>query len=200
MGYELHITRRELHADEQGPDISSEEWLALVETDEELELAVENGPYFARFLGDCQYGRGMGWFDWSDGRVSTKNPDEAILGKMLELARVLDAKVQGDDGETYVKPDLESGFIESTVTGPKLSLIRKAFDFLRDFVRGPVKSNPLPFDVGDRVRDIFGQEGTVISIDESAARGLGKITVRYEDGRVLSSAVVAHGLIKVTSE
>ena len=86
MGYELHITRREFHADDHGPEISSEEWLRVVEKDEELELEPENGPYFAKFLGDCSYGREMGWFDWSDSCISTKNPDEAVLARMLRLA------------------------------------------------------------------------------------------------------------------
>lgn len=79
MGYELRITRREFHADDRGPHISGEGWIALVEADAELERVVENGPYLARFLGDCRYGRGMEWFDWINGCITTKNPDEAIL-------------------------------------------------------------------------------------------------------------------------
>lgn len=197
MGYEFHITRREFYADEHGPGISSDEWLALVEADEELELAVENGPYFARFLGDCRYGRGMGWFDWQDGCVSTKNPDEAIVAKMLKLARALDAKVQGDDGEIYVTPDLASGFVEPTAPR-KSGFFADIAGLLRSLVHRPRHSEELPFDVGDRVRDVFGNQGVVTKIDRSAERGLGRITVRYDDGRVLNSAIVAHGLEKVT--
>ncbi len=197
MGYDLHITRREFHADEHGPDISAEEWLALVEADEDLALSVEDGPYFAKFLGECRYGRGMGWFDWCEGCVYTKNPDEAILAKMLELAGALDAKVQGDDGETYVKPDLEAGFVEPKVLSDKQSVFKDLLGCFRDLLFPPVAREELPFDVGDRVRDVFGKEGVVTAIDRRAERGLGKITVRYDDGRVLASAVAAHGLDKV---
>jgi hypothetical protein len=39
---------------------------------------------------------------WYDGaNISTKNPDVATLGKLLELAARLDACVRGDDGELY---------------------------------------------------------------------------------------------------
>lgn len=196
MGYELHITRREFHADDQGPEISAEEWLALVDADPALERVVENGPYFARFLGDCRYGRGIGWFDWWNGCVSTKNPDEAILAKMLKLAEALDAKVQGDDGEIYVAPDLETGFVVPTVSADRSTLFRRVVDFLYDLVYRPVNRDVLPFDVGDRVRDVFGNQGTVTEIDRRAERGLGMITVRYDNGRVLHSAVAAHGLEK----
>jgi hypothetical protein len=41
------------------------------------------------------------WLDWFDGNISTKNPDEPLLHKMVDIAARLDAKVQGDDGELY---------------------------------------------------------------------------------------------------
>ncbi len=199
MGYELHITRREFHEDDTGPEISSEEWLALVEADAELEPKAVNGPYFAKFLGDCRYGRGQGWFDWSNGCVSTKNPDEAILAKMLALAEALDAKVQGDDGEIYVAPDFETGFVEPTPPAYRSSFFRRVFDSLYDLVHRPVNRLPLPFDVGDRVRDVWGNQATVTEIDHRAESGLGRITVCYDDGRVSHLAVSAHGLEKAPS-
>ncbi len=198
MGYELHITRREFHADDHGLEISSEEWLRVVEKDEELELEPENGPYFAKFLGDCSYGREMGWFDWSDGCISTKNPDEAILAKMLRLAEALDAKVQGDEGEIYVKPDLDSGFREAKASAPEPSLFDRVTSFFRTILYPPLNRDELPFKVGDRVRDPWDNEGLVMEIDRRAEKGLGQITVHYEDGRILSVAIVAHGLEKVT--
>ena len=198
MGYEFHITRREFHADDHGPEISSEEWISVVEMDEELELEPENGPYFAKFLGDCRYGRGMGWFDWAHGCISTKNPDEAILVKMLKLAEALNAKVQGDDGEIYVKPDLDSGFLESKASAPEPNLFDRFRSFCRTMLYPPVNRAELPFKVGDRVRDPWGNEGLVMEIDRRAERGLGKITLQYEDGRILSVAIVAHGIEKVT--
>jgi hypothetical protein len=41
------------------------------------------------------------WLDWFKGNIYTKNPDEALTGKMIHIARELGAKVQGDDGEMY---------------------------------------------------------------------------------------------------
>jgi hypothetical protein len=94
MGYDFHITRRDDWADEGGPEISSEEWLKLVEADPRLRLEPRNGAYFALFGKEA-------WFDWTDGQVFAKNPDQATLRKMLEIADQLGAKVQGDDGEFY---------------------------------------------------------------------------------------------------
>ena len=41
------------------------------------------------------------WVDWFKGNIYTKNPDEALIGKMVHIARALHATVQGDDGEIY---------------------------------------------------------------------------------------------------
>jgi uncharacterized heparinase superfamily protein len=37
--------------------------------------------------------------------VFTKNPDRAILAKLLQLAQRLEARVQGDEGEFYRRPE-----------------------------------------------------------------------------------------------
>jgi hypothetical protein len=100
VGYEFHITRAENWVESDQRPITAEEWLAVVAADPELRIDEENGPYFAVWSGPCSY-EGGGWFDWSDGCISTKNPDRAILGKMLRLATQLGAVVQGDDGEVY---------------------------------------------------------------------------------------------------
>ncbi len=197
MGYELHITRRDFHADEDGPAISADEWLALVEADDKLELMPENGPYFVRFLGETSHGYGMGRLDWANGCISTKNPDEQILAKMLHVAEALDAHVQGDDGEVYVAPDLVSGFIEPPEPEDEPGFFGSVVGYVRRTLSQPAAEEEIPFDVGDRVRDLFGNEGVVTSIDRTAEHGLGKIAVTYDDGRELSTAVVAHGLKKM---
>jgi hypothetical protein len=43
------------------------------------------------------------WF--TDGELWTKNPDDVALERMIALAEVLDARVRGDEGETYRSPD-----------------------------------------------------------------------------------------------
>jgi hypothetical protein len=98
MGYDLHITRRAQWSDE-GADIAAAEWLAYVARDAELRLATVNGPYFAIWSGPCEYEEA--WFDWSCGNISTKNPDLAIIRKMVAIARALNARVVGDEGEEY---------------------------------------------------------------------------------------------------
>jgi hypothetical protein len=98
------MTRADQWPDSEQHPITAHEWLALVATDPELRIKPANGPYFAVWSGPCSYPDG-GWFDWSDGCVSTKQPDRAILGKLLRLAAKLGAVVQGDDGEVYSRPE-----------------------------------------------------------------------------------------------
>ena len=115
MGYDLHITRKEHWADEEqnSGDISLEEWLAYIyNPDSELELSdgyrikipgIETNSQVAP--GFCEWAahplNKRPWFNYSDGNISTKYPDEATVGKMILMAEVLNAKVQGDDGEVY---------------------------------------------------------------------------------------------------
>jgi hypothetical protein len=110
MGYDLHITRR-ADWNEEGNDITAEEWLKIVAADPELTLRPENGPHFAQWSGVSKLPGP--WLDWSDGQIFTKNPDRALGAKMISIAQKLSASVQGDDGETYSR--LED-FPEETVT------------------------------------------------------------------------------------
>ncbi|MEY4875175.1 MAG: hypothetical protein RL708_324 [Bacteroidota bacterium] len=41
------------------------------------------------------------WFSYEEGLITVKNPDNEIVNKMLSIAKVLHAKVQGDDLEYY---------------------------------------------------------------------------------------------------
>jgi len=52
----------------------------------------------------------------------------------------------------------------------------------------------LPFEVGDRVTDTWGNAAVVTEIDRKVEHGLGRIRIRYDDGRELAYSVVAHGL------
>jgi hypothetical protein len=98
MGYDFHITRRNDWS-ATGKDITVAEWLAYVDGDPELSLWAENGPYMARWSGKSE--SSDPWLDWFKGNVYTKNPDVALIDKMIHIAYALDAKVQGDEGETY---------------------------------------------------------------------------------------------------
>jgi hypothetical protein len=41
------------------------------------------------------------WFDYRNGRIVVKDPDDEICDKMKEIARVLGARVVGDEDEEY---------------------------------------------------------------------------------------------------
>ena len=98
MGYELHITRRKQWFDE-GDDIAREEFLAYVRSDPEFSYPGEAGEDFADWKSPtADY---TTWLQWFDGRVITKNPEAEFVDKMVAVAKKLNAKVQGDDGETY---------------------------------------------------------------------------------------------------
>jgi hypothetical protein len=109
---------------------------------------------------------------------------------MVSAAAALRATVQGDDGESY---DAAGNPVEPPPPGV---LARIASWIASRTSRGaePVDASTLPFKVGDRVRDSLGHFGNVTEIDVRANHGLGRVTVRYEDGRVLSSMAIAHGL------
>ena len=99
MGYDLHITRADFWAENEGHEIAVEEWLRLVAENASLRLDVSNGPCFAIVtIDDDDSSR---WLDWRDGNVYTKSPDSATLEKMLAVAEALGGRVQGDDGEHY---------------------------------------------------------------------------------------------------
>jgi hypothetical protein len=99
MGYDLHITRKEFHADSDGPEITADEWMAYIASDPELRLAPECGKHHAMLRIQSKYPEP--WLDWFGGCVYTKNPDKAIVAKMIQIAERLNARVQGDDGEFY---------------------------------------------------------------------------------------------------
>ena|SRR5579871_6413112 len=103
MGYELHITRAESYWNSRDNPIAADEWLKIIEADPELRLAGYNGPYFAIWSGPSEYPDA--WLDWREGRISSKNPDETLIEKMAQIAGKLDARVLGDDEESYVGND-----------------------------------------------------------------------------------------------
>ena len=166
MGYNAYITRRKAWSDDLGPSISEHEWAAYCSADPDLASLV------------CDRGN-----------VEAKNPDRALLLKMVSVAAHLGASVQGDDGEVY---DAEGNPVH-----PRIGLVSRIGSWVRNHVSSgatPISASSLPFKVGDRVRDTWGNIGSVTEIDVRAERGLGRITVKYEDGRTLSSTAIAHGL------
>lgn len=104
MGYYLYITRRKNHSDEEGPSITEDEWRELVESDPELSFSSDGNIWMALWDGQCKYPDPWFAYDPNYGSIDTKNPDEPIIEKMIQMATRLKAKVQGDDCEVYRSP------------------------------------------------------------------------------------------------
>lgn len=100
MGYDVHITRAEDWARNKGYEITTSEWGNLVQADAKLVPDPENGPNSVIWSGHPQ-GKKDAWIDWSMGNIYTTNPDRALVRKMLQIAKDLEAWVQGDDKEVY---------------------------------------------------------------------------------------------------
>lgn len=120
MGYDLHISRNDEWWDEEiGGGISFADWSSLVDADDTMRmdgfaevnlpdgstLRIENEglAVWTEYAGN-EDGGNQAWFDFREGAVVVKNPDQDILAKMLEVAGKLDAKVVGEEGEEYKSP------------------------------------------------------------------------------------------------
>jgi hypothetical protein len=192
VGYDLHVTRGD-----RSP-IAAAEWRTYVAGDPEFELAgvaetptpdgtlrYEN-PDLAIWRGHPS-GEAV-WFDFRRGRVVVKNPDEPTIGKMVTVARALGGHVQGDDGEIYESAG-------ATPRPPRMPLTALVGSWFRRLRPAPeIEPTAVAFTVGQRVRDYRGQHGVVVAIDTTANHGLGRIEVRFDDGRELTFTAVAHGL------
>lgn len=98
MGYEIHISRRQDWFDD-GDAITFDEFVRLVSGDAEFRHPGQSGADFADWRSPkTSY---ESWLCWSEGQIYTKNPEPELIDKMVLLARQLNAKVQGDDGEVY---------------------------------------------------------------------------------------------------
>ena len=75
---------------------------------------------------------------------------------------------------------------------PHASFARPPDEALEVEQGGPPKE--APFRVGQRVRTSWGRPGTIVAIDPDADWGMGRIEIKYDDGRTASTSCVAHGL------
>lgn len=117
MGYDIHITRQENWFDEDAnKKISLDEWKSFLVNDPEMRLdnfaeavttsgdqiRIESDglAVWTKYSGNDLDGN-FAWFDYSNGNIVCKNPDDEIIKKMLDIAQRLNAKVQGAEGELY---------------------------------------------------------------------------------------------------
>lgn len=111
MGYDLSITRADSFMNTLESPISEEDWLKVAKADPSLRLSTDD--YFDRSAADGRTERFHPWL-WIehpeqpplwfvDGAVTTKNPDDATISKLVQLARALNARVIGEEDEEYTK-------------------------------------------------------------------------------------------------
>jgi len=104
MGYNLHITRAKDWIDSQLKPISQEEWSAIAKRDFSLRpngsVSFENddGVLVEAVLYSFAENFSIYFYE---GRLVAKNPTDAGVKKMVQLATLLNAVVLGDDGEQY---------------------------------------------------------------------------------------------------
>ena len=112
MGYDLHIHRGGDWFDAAQNPITLEEWSDFVANspdfrmDNFAEADFEGGDRLrleqegiAVWTGHPESDEA--WFSHYAGEITAKNPDEAMRRRMFEVATVLGARLQGDDGEFY---------------------------------------------------------------------------------------------------
>lgn len=111
MGYSVYITRAHHWLERAEIPIPKAEWGTVVDADSTL--SVKTTDYYDRISRELVVDRGHAvewslsdrqecfWYD--GGAIECKNPSIQCLAKMVELAELLEARVVGDDGETYTK-------------------------------------------------------------------------------------------------
>ena len=97
MSYDAHITRAPDWAISDEVQIPLEEWSAVA-TSAGLIRTRQAGLFYAH---DARESGDDASFEWADGAITVTAPDQVTLRKMIEIAALLDAVVQGDDGEEY---------------------------------------------------------------------------------------------------
>lgn len=103
MGYDLFITRRSWPYDDDGPEISAEEWRHFV-SGESAWLITEDpqcpDSLMTQWdqLHDCGE---QSWIEWDEGQAYSKNPDSALRIEMYRISQLLGARVIGEEGEQY---------------------------------------------------------------------------------------------------
>jgi hypothetical protein len=114
MSYSVSISRRADPLDEEGPAITSDEWLDAVarEADFRVPEASETewaGPFMRVWTGHPD---GPVHFDWMDGAIDVKNPDPPMIVRMKALAATLGATVFSETGAVFDDDGEEAGFLD----------------------------------------------------------------------------------------
>ena len=102
-GYDIHITQKEYWADENKICINKEALSKYLKTD--LSIQVDNNNSASSYLVNINKNQYPMWIDSAGCDLVAKDPNTDFLNKLIEIAKALGAKVQGDEGEIYITPD-----------------------------------------------------------------------------------------------
>ncbi len=113
MSLYVSITRRAEPLAEDGPTITSQEWLDCVGGEPDFRVPEGGelkwvGPIARVWSGHGEY---PVVFDWVDGQVDVKNPDERTVARMKRLATKLAANVVSETGEIFRESGESAGFL-----------------------------------------------------------------------------------------
>lgn len=201
MAYDIHLVRTRNWLEASSAPITRSDVDALIAGDPELEWSTTDYVDMSDDAGAVtRYWmirwRGQSCFWWYRDQIQCSGPDEAQVWKLVQMARALGAFAVGDEGETY--PLAQTNAPPAQLAASFGERVAAWFARLRPQRRPVIEHPPLLFGVGDRVRDPWGHEHTVISIDPKAEHGLGVIRTRRNDGTEHAQAMIAHGLEPVT--
>jgi hypothetical protein len=199
MAYDLHIVRSKNRLEASRAPITKSDVDALIARDPELgwsetdhvDMSDDTGAVTRYWLITW---RGQPSFWWYRDQIQCSDPDDAQQLKLGQMARALNAFVVGDDGEIYD----EDGGAPGPPTASFGERVAGWLARMRPRRRPAIEHEPLPFGVGDRVRDAWGNEHTVILIDPKAEHGMGVIRTRRSDGTEHAHAMISHGLEPLT--
>ena len=98
-GYDVHISRKANWVDDKGPRIERSEFLQYMRTDPDIRRDLENTE--DDFLVSIRGQTFPLWFNPRMGELYTKDPSPAAIEKLKQIAKALNARVQGDEGENF---------------------------------------------------------------------------------------------------
>jgi hypothetical protein len=200
MGYDLALTRARYPWENAGKELTLDDIRGLVVQDTSLEEAsAGNDLPGIRWMA---HPAGQDVAIWLlDGNLVAKNPDRSTITWLVDLASRLGARVVGDDGEIYARdgtwshPEAETA---STDASSRRSFFRSLVGRARTQANvAGARLRGAPFRKGDKVRDAWGNVGTVIGIEFVNGGVLDILIVRYDDGREVRRSLMAHGFEKI---
>jgi len=184
MSYSVFVTRKKQPHGSIGAEIALTEWKAIIDSDRQLAWAPELGNNTAVWkVGEKE----PEWIDWCDGNLEVNRPSSLFIEKLVSISDLLHARLVGEEGEVY-------GFGGKVDHPPPHTQTSRLLAFWWG-IRAALSPSSAPdpgFSVGTRVRGLRARLGTVTEVNLRAERGLGRITVCYDDGHSECYTAVAH--------